>query len=364
MCLQPYTKKNPNYGLSKVGLNYLKDCDSQYISIPCGHCPECIANKQMSVIQRVIMEAKYNYVFFATLTYDNAHLPQLLTSTGYSIRFADIRHLQLLFKRLRDSPLDRPFRYFAVSELGSKKGRPHFHILFFLPRYDSDGPFIPFNYQKFLYDFVKNHFAQNVGTRKNPIYEPLFTFASKFYKGALRTNFDLHYVNPKTTDGGVSDVGFYCIKYMMKPSDRAVRLQQALRLNLDEDEYNAVWRVVRPRFIASKNFGLNARKVDGGFVPDPRAVKYLRDGILSTPLDSPFPYFYTEDGRSWPLARFFKNKPDVFTLMDAHSYYFEHPAPDYVQRNKNADLAKFYEHEKKLQKISDSDASALLDWIE
>lgn len=97
------------------------------LRVPCGHCPECIANKQMQLVQRVQMESLSNYIFFATLTYNKDSLPHVLTSTGYDIPFADIRDLQNCFKRLRKSnAFTRSFRYFAVSELGSKKGRPHF----------------------------------------------------------------------------------------------------------------------------------------------------------------------------------------------------------------------------------------------
>ena len=50
----------------------------------------------------------------------------MTTSTGYSIRFADVTDVQKMFKRLRKkNAFGRPFRYLAVSELGSKKGRPH-----------------------------------------------------------------------------------------------------------------------------------------------------------------------------------------------------------------------------------------------
>lgn len=113
---------------------FMKDCESQYIEVPCGHCPQCIANRQMQFVQRVQMEELANHLFFCSLTYNNDSLPQVCTSTGYTIRYADVTDVQNMFKRLRKrNAFGRPFRYFGVSELGSKRGRPHpfsYHILY------------------------------------------------------------------------------------------------------------------------------------------------------------------------------------------------------------------------------------------
>ena len=76
MCLNPITRPNTNRGLGHIGLNFLKDCDNQNIYIPCGHCPECVAMRQNQLVQRVENEAKYSYLYFCTLTYDNKHLPR------------------------------------------------------------------------------------------------------------------------------------------------------------------------------------------------------------------------------------------------------------------------------------------------
>lgn len=352
MCLQPYAKKNPNYGLSKVGLNYLKDCENQYISIPCGHCPECIANKQMQIIQRCELEARNSYVYFGTLTYDNAHLPSVTTSSGFDIRFADYHDIQNMFKHLRTA-LDRPFRYLAVSELGTRRGRPHFHFLLFLPKSDNDTPLTSLKYERFLFDWCKSHFARNIGTRKNPVYEPLFTYVRKFVYGKLRTNYDLHFVTSRNSKSS-EEVAWYCVKYMFKPSDRSTRLQQALKLNLDEDEYSAVWNLVRPRYVTSRFFGLQSRRVGvRDYVHNKDIISKLRHDIVTTPSESPFPYYRRDDGSTWPLARSLKKVPEVFTLMDAHEFYFNHALPDVTPRDKFQDLLKFKKHAKN-QKIVDS----------
>lgn len=363
MCLQPFSIKNPNYGLSKVGLNYLKDCDSQYISIPCGHCPECIAVRQMYLVQRVQMESMKNYIFFVTLTYDNKHLPVVTTSTGFDIRYFDIRDLQLLFKDLRNHhSFPRPFRYFAVSELGSKKGRPHAHILFFVPKFKVDGPEVPENFEKCIYDAVKLSWRKNVGTRKHPVYEPRFTHVSRWIGGQLKSNYDCHLVRPNRTLDYSSSVAFYCLKYMLKPSDRAVRLQQALRLNLSDDEYNDIWKLVKPRYICSKGFGLNGTRVGHTLFFDNDLLKVLHDNIDSSDKTLGYPlYRNPATGQSFPLAPYFRRNSSIFTLSQAHDLYFNKvERPELDPLNFSA-KKKFYDYEKMLSVVDCHDSSDLFD---
>ena len=96
-CLSPITKPNPWLG-NKSNLSFLFDTKSATIAVPCGWCDSCIAVKQMYFVQRVQMEAQYNHLFMFTLTYNNEHLP-VLTVGDHDIRFADIKHLQDMFKR-------------------------------------------------------------------------------------------------------------------------------------------------------------------------------------------------------------------------------------------------------------------------
>lgn len=125
MCISPNCIKNPNYGIVNYGTRN-KDTVSAYINVPCGVCPECVAVRQMSYIQRLQMEELTNHLFYCTLTYNNESLPVLSVSSGYNIRYADVADVQKMMKRLRKSnAFGRPFRYFGVSELGDRKGRPH-----------------------------------------------------------------------------------------------------------------------------------------------------------------------------------------------------------------------------------------------
>ena len=250
MCLHPLLIPNPNRGKTypKGDPRNLYDCTSQYIYVPCGYCPQCIAVKQMYIVQRVQMESLENHLFFATLTYNQESLPRITTSTGYSIPYADISDIQNCFKRLRKSgAFSRPFRYFAVTERGSTYGRPHAHCLFFLPKYEGDSFLDCLNLESILFDALLAEWRRNYGSTRVPAYRPLCTYYRKFIGGKLSATYDLHYAVPSASDAGLASVAFYVCKYMLKPSTKEVRLQQALHLNLPDDEYETVWKTVRNR---------------------------------------------------------------------------------------------------------------------
>lgn len=147
--------------------NYYKDLKSLYIEIPCGHCSQCIALDQMYLVQRIQMECLVSHPFFCTLTYNNEKLPVLTTSTGYDLRYADIHDLQNLFKRIRNYDLfGRPFKYFAVSERGSQKHRPHIHLIWMLPKYDTDTRMDILNLEQKMYKIILENWVTNVGSKK------------------------------------------------------------------------------------------------------------------------------------------------------------------------------------------------------
>lgn len=352
MCLSPNSIPNPNYGVKcKVGdFNSLKDCTSKYIRVPCGYCSECIKTKQMYLIQRVQMESLDKYVFFATLTYDKEHLPSVVTSSGYDIKYADWHDLQNCLKRLRKS-FSRPFKYLAVSERGSSRGRPHFHILFFVPKYESDLLSLPYTLEKELYDKLRFNWSRNVGTNRKPIYEPLFTFQERWLYGKRKSNFDLHFVISNNVDDGNSSVSFYVTKYMLKLSDKERRLQQALHLNLDPFEYEEIWSLVKSRVITSKGFGL-ALNSDGSI--SDHVISYLRNCIDKS---SDFAKFYNPiNGKGFPLSRYYKGKGAIYKLEDAMRFYMSDGSdridsvPDFDVISKSELLNKIHKNEK----ISDS----------
>lgn len=315
MCLHPLLIPNPNQGkhYPKGDIRNLADCTSQYIYVPCGHCPQCIAVKQMYIVQRVQMESLENHLFFATLTYNKESLPSITTSTGYSIPYADISDVQNCFKRLRKSnAFGRPFRYFAVTERGSTYGRPHVHCLFFVPKYPGDTMLDCLSLENTIFHALLDEWKRNYGSTRVPVYRPLCTYYRKFIGGKLSATYDCHYALPSETDAGLASVAFYVCKYMLKPSTKEVRLQQALRLNLPDDEYETVWKTVRSRYFASKRFGYNSS-----------AVRHLRDSIdLSIRHKMDYPCFVNPDsGQTFPLARYYRSKGDILSFEDGLRFY-------------------------------------------
>lgn len=328
----------------------LKDCSSYRIAVPCGHCKECIAIKQMYMIQRIQMESIGNNIYFATLTYDNNHLPIYTTSSGIKIRYADYHDIQLLMKRINnDNPVNKQIRYFAVTERGTEHARPHVHLLLFVKKQKGESYNDILNDETILYEYIKTHWATNVGTRKNPIYEPNFTFVRKFIRGEWKQNYDLHYVNPRY--GPTENVAWYVLKYMLKENDHDRRLQQALKLNYSELEYQKVWQKVKSRSIMSKGFGLNPdkRKKHQIFTDfDKEITKYIDKGIDISLKDKESKYAYyfnNETGQTFPLAPYYKKR--YLKPEQAFEWYYRDgknqnlDTPQYLQEKKQRDESQW-----------------------
>lgn len=332
MCISPITIPNPNKGLTRIGYGYLKDCTSAFIRIPCGVCPECVANKQMQLVQRAQMESQKNYFFFCTLTYNEDMIPKHTCSSGVTIRYADVSDLQNMIKRLRKlNAFGRPFRYLAVSERGHSGGRPHFHVIFLVPKYDDDDFGDILNLESLMFSSVLDNWSRNVALNangkpntRNPKYVPLCTYVRRFSHGRVRSNYDLHYVNPLHSKNGVSDVSWYVLKYMLKASEKEEKLRVALWYNLPEDEYNDVWRLVRSRMIKSLGFGLNSKLVNSKLIPDPEIVDYLKNCVQRSKSSFNYPCYYSKDTLdTFPLSRFYKANGNIFNIDDAHDFFFK-----------------------------------------
>ena len=106
------------------------------MTVPCGRCAACIDNKRKSWLVRLKQERKYAFnAFFVTLTYADSFLPR--NSLGFPT--FKIKDVQDFMKRLRkelsviqkDCPHPLHLRYFLIGEYGSKRGRPHYHAIFF-----------------------------------------------------------------------------------------------------------------------------------------------------------------------------------------------------------------------------------------
>lgn len=93
-------------------------------SVSCGRCFTCRLLRTYEWAQRLADEA-LDYArppLFVMLSYAPEHLP----ANG----LLDSRDLTLFFKRLRKN-VDLKFKYYAVGEYGSRKERPHYHVIFF-----------------------------------------------------------------------------------------------------------------------------------------------------------------------------------------------------------------------------------------
>lgn len=99
--------------------------EERFVPVPCGKCPECLKRRTASWAFRLEKEAeRWSSLHFITLTYNAVHIP--LSKNGY---MSLCKHdLQCFFKRLRKRS---KFRYYAVGEYGTKRKRPHYHLILF-----------------------------------------------------------------------------------------------------------------------------------------------------------------------------------------------------------------------------------------
>lgn len=311
----------------------LKDCTSQYINVPCGHCPECIQKKQNDFVQRCQMESMDTYQYMVTLTYDNKHLPKLVTSLGEVFYYADYKHIQSTIKRVRKY-FCRPFRFVATSERGGKRHRPHWHLILFVPKLPEDTPFTGKVLESELFDLFKLHWSKNIGTNRKPIYEPFFQYVRYFKRGRVQTNFDLHLIEPRLKADGkmdtMQDVSFYVSKYLCKYNDNKLRIK--VKNNYIADEAHYIIETIKCRRITSVSFG--SRDFSGHIAsPDKRLFPqeainlYVRGCIeRSKQQKLEFPTFFYLEGQNYPLSNYLKKK--FLTMQDALWWYFNSDSMD------------------------------------
>lgn len=357
MCSSPIPIPNPNYGLKDIGHNILKDCTSAYITVPCGKCDECISTKQRSIIQRIQMEQTRNYMFMCMLSYNPSSLPEVTAPDGYRFKYADLRDFQNMVKRLRkDNAFGRPFRYIGVTEYGDQKHRPHFHILWLVPKYETDSVYTPIQLQATLFNTVLTYWRRNYGSTRRPDYRPLLTYKWKRTARGIESNYDLHYVAPLNGDTGFN-ASMYVLKYMLKDSDYVTKLRQHVWHYQDTSlvvdtllwkpatigdimkhpsrckkmSYQMyLWQLVRPKIFKSLGFGLNPEPLTTKheIKPDKTITDYLSKCVQRSKRSFAFPAFFNQvTGSSFPLSSFYKKRPEVFTLQDAYDFFYMNDSP-------------------------------------
>lgn len=170
-----------------------------------------------------------------------------------------------------------------------------------------------------------NKKGETVPNTRAPKYEPLCDYHSRYYNGEWHRTFDFHYIDPGLTDKGESDVAFYVTKYLLKPSKYVRRLQQALKLNLEPDEYERVWSLLKPRALVSKGWGLGSFESDPEnnrkTLPNTKISDHIRKGIDHAKKLYPYPVFINPlTGQSFPLSPYYRKK--YMTVMDAMDWYY------------------------------------------
>lgn len=295
MCITPVKILNPNYGGDFYAYEEGKVRSASkrllytdmFIDVPCGKCVECRRSLYSSYLQRAQMEALTSYVYMITLTYDDAHIPSISFTSDdgdVNIYYSDVKHVQDMFKRLRKCPIfnDRDFRYFSVTEYGTKKFRPHHHLMLFVSKLDTDNDVTPLHLEKELYSLVRSEWRVNVGSRRVPVYEPLFTYHSQVYSGKVYANYDLHLVTNEADDEtpAVSSALKYLISYMLKPNEfEQYLISQVSSMSelIPEDISRKIKALLYTRVHMSKHFGFGfsaGRKV----MP---TVRYMRSNVFN-----------------------------------------------------------------------------------
>lgn len=141
--------------MNRDDMNYLikvhKKNPDLFQQIPCGQCTACRLEYSRQWAIRCTLESKYyQNCWFATVTYDNEHLPIALkfdSENGEILSNSKSELLHVLnpddatkfLKRLRITAERKGFRdsncedirYFYCGEYGEQYQRPHFHFLFF-----------------------------------------------------------------------------------------------------------------------------------------------------------------------------------------------------------------------------------------
>lgn len=359
MCLSPVLIKNTNANILSKNTKFsdLYDTTTQYIQVPCGRCPVCVALRQQYIVQRVQMESLDNLIVFGTLTYNKATLPTLDVN-GYPIKYADVRHFQDMIRLIRKNKLLPDFRYMAVSEFGGKKHRPHWHFMLFYPKSAIVDDYRKLNswhldaLQGQLWPIFLKYWRHNNGSRKFPDWQPNCDFHQTKY---LR-NYDLQIVDTISHD--CSDSAFYVTKYSTKSSDYVDRLKSAIRLNTSENEFKEIWQKIKPRFLFSKGFGN---------YHSPLVVDHIRKGIEYSLRDPEcfYPHFISPyTGQHYPLSPYYREK---FITADEDIIFKErvlaHSSTGVIS---DADIGipmtsyeieqKFYFHEKQKGMINQRDS--------
>lgn len=113
-----------------------------YIRVPCGRCINCKSSKRSAWSTRMQLEQQFAHLTcFATLTYDDEHLPMQYDDKFGFLAVLDKEHIQKFLKRFRKAIEPIKLRYYVAGEYGETTFRPHYHFILFF-RDESDGELV------------------------------------------------------------------------------------------------------------------------------------------------------------------------------------------------------------------------------
>lgn len=355
------TGKNQLVKIDKFGIH-----ESQYMPVPCGHCSQCIAIAQMEMIQRIQMESIGSDIYMMTCTYDNEHLPRMMTGDGYEYRYADYKDMSFMIERLRENKVfgKRKFKWLIVTERGSKRARPHFHVLLIFKSEDI-GKTLAEKYQfeeEFKWKLLdywerpnREYYEDEKGKIKSRItgYEKLCQYIESYKYGKKRATYDFHYINPNPA--GITNAAFYVLKYMMKDSTHEEKIRQALMLNYDEEEAKKYWETIKSRREYSLGFGLGVNYDKLGKnreiteeICNKEIIQYLRRCINDSKREKlEFAhYFSPEELSTFPLANYYKKFGFIYSMEDEEYFYNLNP-----QRYRDRYLIPEHKTQSQMEKI-------------
>lgn len=383
MCLCPVSIRNPYCGCDpSKGYNYLHDCVSQYIEVPCGHCKDCVTTRQSAYSVRADLESfKFRSVpFMLTLTYNNVMCPRL-PAVGDCLDNIPVlcwKHVTDMFKRLRiyiernpESALSKlicppriyvvngrersipSFKYMFVGEYGKNHLRPHYHaLLYLIPPYSVDSPQFNIwrnNVVAVLGDWFRNNWAVNVGTRKHPVYKPLYTYIRKRTATGYQSTFDFHAVIHSDTVADSSPM-YYVTKYLFKPSKRLEKFKKLvfakwMNNELSDERFQLFHTATTRNLRLSKFFG---------FPLDEVQIERVQFSInKSISISKSYPVYFSSSGDSEVFPHYLKRliTPEQATYF-AYSLILNNDERQII-KDAERDVQRFRESEVSLNRISD-----------
>ena len=149
-----------------------------------------------------------------------------------------------------------------------------------------------------LFHIFLRYWRRNYGSSRVPIWKPLCTYVRRGNK----YNYDLHWLDPNSSNDGTDGVAFYVTKYLLKFDEWIDKFKSKLYFNLSYEDYKDAWSKFRPRCLMSKGFGSAA---------DSDVISHINKGIdfaLNTS-DAFYPYFINRiNGSTYPLAPYYSKK--------------------------------------------------------